>query len=113
MLFEQEREKILVYLIKNKIQIPNLVKKLKNIVPEAREAIIKRYFLKCRISHCERFFDWRRSYLKLTFDQRILLDELLREAYQNNADFSSHKVKSFKEISLPLNVGVSSPDLLL
>lgn len=63
-----------MHLIQTKQRIPGLIKKLKKLPDSARNALIARYFLKCRIAHCEKFFKWRQNYLKLNIDQRIMVD---------------------------------------
>ena len=58
-LFEEEKEKLIMHIIRNKNGPPGLVKKLKKLKDAQRNALIARYYLKCRIAHCEKFFEWR------------------------------------------------------
>lgn len=67
-MFDDEKERIIMHILKTKQVQPLIVKKLKKLKDECRDAVIKRYMLKCRISHCEKFFEWRESYHKLTLD---------------------------------------------
>ena len=57
-MFEAEKERILVFLIKNK-GYGSLIKKLKKMADKYRDALLQRYFLKCRIVHNDKFFEWR------------------------------------------------------
>lgn len=99
--FDQEKERMLVYMIKNKIHAGGLVKKLKKMHYEARDALLTRYFMKCKNAHCEKFFDWRQNYLRLSFQQRIVVDLQIKEEYACNPSFSSNKITNFKQIRLP------------
>jgi hypothetical protein len=71
----------LLHLIKSK-QHPHLAKKLKTLSDSSRDALLKRYFLKCKLTHSEKFFYWRKNYLKLSVDQRIMLVSMIAEKFR-------------------------------
>ncbi|CDW85920.1 UNKNOWN [Stylonychia lemnae] len=111
-LFEDEKEKLIVHMIKNKVGPAGYVKKLKKLKDEQRDALIARYYLKCRIAHCDKFFEWRTQYLKLSLEQKIIIDSQIRDATLYDPDFNSMKVTSFKQIRLPQNLGLKQTESL-
>ena len=61
--FDQERDKLVLFLIKNgntkdpKVVVPAaLVKNIKLMKDDKREALLRRYFLKCTRYQSKRFF---------------------------------------------------------
>ena len=51
---------MLLSLVKKKKETKKIAK-LQNISPEIREAVIQRYFNKCKMKHAYAFFEWRRK----------------------------------------------------
>jgi hypothetical protein len=109
-MFELEKEKIIVTLIKIK-QYPHLVKKLKKMHEDERNALLERYFHKCKIAQCERFFSWRTKYLKLESQQRIMIDSQIAEMYQRNEDFNNNNVESLKDVGVPPQLGLKPEEV--
>lgn len=85
-----------MYILKTKLSQPLLIKKLKKLKDQARDAVINRYMLKCKLMHCERFFEWRENYHKYNLDQRFMIDSMIHDAIQNDKDFASNKVTTFR-----------------
>lgn len=62
-MFDREKERILIHLIKTK-SYPNIVKKLKKIVDSNKLSIINSYFQRCVDIQSEKFAAWRKIYLE-------------------------------------------------
>ncbi|TNV84713.1 hypothetical protein FGO68_gene14654 [Halteria grandinella] len=111
--FQTEQDKLLAFIVKQgsskdpKITVPSaILKNLRAMTDEKRDALLDRYFLKCCRAQSDRFFTWRERFKKLSMVQRIMIISTIQEEYVKNAEWMSNKVYAFKDVKVPPLLGL-------
>ena len=83
-----------------------MVKKLKQLKDIKRDALLDRYYLKCRRAQCERFFFWRSKFLKLKMVHRAVVQKTIDDEYEKNKEWTSTTVYALKDVRVPPTLGL-------
>ncbi|CDW76772.1 UNKNOWN [Stylonychia lemnae] len=92
--YEEVHQKVLMDVIKKKKDKVKLTK-LQNINPEIRDAVLNRYYNKCRIKHASAFFNWRKKRQLVRVKRSIETIINLRRRDQYIDEAQKHKLLQF------------------
>eukprot|EP00347_Sterkiella_histriomuscorum_P018909 403343705 len=92
--FDEVHQKVLLTIIKKKKDKSKLFK-LQNISHDVKEAVLLRYFNKCKIKHASQFFEWRRKRHQVKVKRSIETILNLRRKDQFMDEAQRHKLMQF------------------
>ena len=97
--FEEVRRKLVMALSRHRPYF-KIVKNIKDITDEMRNAYLSKFYFKCKAKHFEKFFQFRSQFNKLRKELKIDTAQSLSKHYLKAQSFKA-QIYNFKEVGLP------------